>query len=409
MIEVTIHRLGHHGDGIARIDGSDIYVPNALPGEVIAGEVSGDQLTNPKVVLPSGERVKAPCSHFKTCGGCSLQHASDRYLADWKVGIVRTALEGQGLKLPRFLPIATSSASSRRRATLSGRKTKKGALVGFHMRASDDVVAIPGCTLLDPDILAGMPAFEALTRIGATRSSAIQISVTRSDDGLDIDIRKAREADRDLLGEAAQCAETHGLARISWNGEVVAQRNMPFQHFGVQKVVPPPGGFLQATREGEAALAVAVETALAGSRHIVDLFAGCGTFALRLAAQADVLAVENDAPALEALDRGFRAAHGVKTIKTEVRDLFRRPLLASELSHFDGVVIDPPRAGAAAQFAQLAESKVAKIASVSCNPVTFARDALPLVKAGYRMDWIQVVDQFRWSSHVELVACFSRT
>ena len=129
MIEVTIHRLGHRGDGIARIDGSDIYVPNALPGEVIAGEVSGDQLTNPKVVLPSSERVKAPCSHFKTCGGCSLQHASDRCLADWKVGIVRTALEGQGLELPRFLPIATSSASSRRRATLSGRKTKKGALV----------------------------------------------------------------------------------------------------------------------------------------------------------------------------------------------------------------------------------------------------------------------------------------
>jgi 23S rRNA (uracil1939-C5)-methyltransferase len=201
-----------------------------------------------------------------------------------------------------------------------------------------------------------------------------------------------------------QIAAGHGLARITWNGETVVTATPPALTLGRARVVPPAGGFLQATAEGEAALVAAVRAAVGPARRVADLFAGLGTFALPLAETAAVHAVEAEAPMLAALDRGWRDTPGLRRIDSERRDLYRRPLDAAELKGFDAVVLDPPRAGAEAQVTELAGAKVPVIAYASCNPATFARDARILVAAGYRLDWIEVIDQFRWSPHVELAA-----
>ncbi len=198
------------------------------------------------------------------------------------------------------------------------------------------------------------------------------------------------------------------LARLAWDGEPVAVLRPPVQAMGAARVVPPPGAFLQATAEGEAALRAAVSEATAGARRIADLFAGCGTFALPLAGAAQVLAVEGDAAMAAALDAGWRQAPGLRPVETQARDLFRRPLLAAEFAGIEAVVIDPPRAGAEAQSRELARSGVARVAAVSCDPASFARDAAILVAGGFTLDWVQPVDQFRWSGHVELAAGFSR-
>ena len=407
MQSFTIKRLGHQADGIADGPNGDIYVPFTLPGEVVQGVLSGDRLTDMRVLTSSPDRIKPPCVHFKTCGGCALQHVSDAFLATWKIEVVKTALTAQGLSA-RFLPIETSPPQSRRRATFSARRTKKGTMVGFHGRASDSLVEISGCQLLHPDLIAGLPAFAAITRIGATRSASISLAVTQSENGLDVDVKQAKPTDGPMLMELGALTERLKLARLSWNGETIASRIAPTQRFQTATVTPPPDAFLQATAHGQAALTKAVLAAIGPAKRVADLFAGCGTFTLPLAKLAEVHAVESDAAALAALDVGWRKAVGLKTITTQTRDLFRRPLEPSELDRFDAVVLDPPRAGAKAQVEALATSKVPCIAAVSCNPVTFARDAATLIAGGYRLDWVQVVYQFRWSPHVELVGSFTR-
>lgn len=402
MSGYRIARLGHLGDGITE-DG--LFAPFTLPGEEVAGEVVAGRIAAPRILTPSPNRVTPPCKHFRTCGGCALQHASDAFVAAWKVEVVETALKAQGLQAA-FQPIAISPPGTRRRAVLAGKRTRKGAMVGLHGRASDNIVAIPGCTLLHPAILAAIPALERLTILGATRKSVLTLSVTVSEGGLDVAIGNGRAVDGPLLASLGAFCANAGFARLTWNDEVIAVVNPPVQTFGQAQVVPPPGSFLQATAEGQAALTDAVLTALDGATRVADLFAGSGTFALALADRAEVHAVESDAAALAALDQGWRQVSGLKPVTSEARDLFRRPLLAAELARFDGVVIDPPRAGAEAQTLQLACSGISRIAFVSCNPVTFARDAAQLVAGGYRLARIQVVDQFRWSAHIELVAEF---
>ena len=407
-MKFVIDRLGHHGDGIALGPDGPVFVSQMLPGEEVTGDLAGDRLTNTRIVTPSDQRVRPPCVHAKTCGGCLLQHASDGFVAGWKVDIVKSALAGQGLQAD-FLPIVTSPPRSRRRATLSARRTKSGALIGFHARGSDTLVAVPECQLLHPDVMAGFAALEALVKIGGSRAGEVSFTVTRSLGGLDVSAIGGKPIESGLAMELARVVEAFGLARLTWNGETVALRTMPMQRFGRALVAPPPGAFLQATAEGEAALLAAVTAAVGPARRIADLFAGVGTFALPLAERAEVHAVEGEAAMVVAMEKGWRQTDGMRRLTVEARDLYRRPLEADELTGFDAVVIDPPRAGAEAQVATLAKSAVPVIASVSCNPVTFARDAKVLVQAGYVLTSIQIVDQFRWSSHVELVGRFQRT
>ena len=405
MTTVKIKRLGHLGDGIA--DGP-IYVPAALPGEVVSGTLDGEHLRDPKIDTPSENRVKPPCSHAKSCGGCQLQHASDAFVSDWKRDVVRQALAAHGIAVDLGEPVM-SPPQSRRRATFSVRRTKKGALAGFHMKASDTIISVPNCQLVHPDLTAALPMVEALGVLGASRKGELSVLVTRSDTGLDVSVMGGKEMDVDLHQSLAELAREYDLARIAWDGEIALQRRAPVLRLGSADVTPPPGAFLQATKEGEVALIDAVKQALTGAKRVVDLFAGCGTFALPLARDAMVHAVEGDRDMVNALDHAWRNAEGLKRITHESRDLFRNPLLPDELSKFDGVVIDPPRAGAAAQVAELASAKIPRIAHVSCNPATFARDTATLIRAGYDVEWVQVVDQFRWSTHVELVALLRRS
>jgi 23S rRNA (uracil1939-C5)-methyltransferase len=404
----TIERLGHKGDGIARQDERPVFVPLVLPGEVVEGEVQGDVMVAPRILTPSPDRVRPPCPHYRRCGGCLVQHASDRFVAEWKLGIVRAALEARGLPAP-IRRLHTSPPATRRRATLSGLRTKSGPLVGFHTRASDTVVAIPDCRVLHPALLAALPAFEALTALGAARKGQIRLKALASDTGIDVAVEEAKPLDPPLWSDLAAVAEAHDLARLTWNGEVLAERRPPALRIGPATVTPPPGAFLQATADGEAALRASVAEAVGDAQRIVDLFSGLGTFALPLATAAEVHAVEGEAALLSALDRGWRHAAGLHRVTTETRDLFRRPLEPAELVRFDAAVIDPPRAGAEAQAQRLAAGGPSRLAMVSCNAVTFARDARILADEGYALEWIDVIDQFRWSHHVELAAAFART
>lgn len=404
---LQIRQISIQGDGIADGPEGPIYIPFTLTDEVVDGDVVGNRIPKPRIVEPSSDRVKAPCSHFKNCGGCAMQHASDGYLADWKTDVVKTALAAHDLS-STFNPIITSPAQSRRRATFAAERTKKGVLIGFHGRASNTVVAIPSCKLLHPDIMATMPALEALTKIGASRKARISISVTQSAAGADVSVADAKEADGPTMVELGALVEQFKLSRLSWNGEIIAIRTPPLQTFDGIAVSPPVGAFLQATEAGQVALTESVLDAVGEAKNIVDLFAGCGTFSLPLARKAQVLAIEGDASLLKALDAGWRNGRGLKTLETQKRDLFRNPVLTEDLKKFDAVVIDPPRAGAKAQCEELAKTGIPRIAFVSCNPVTFARDAKILVDVGYTIEWVQVVDQFRWSAHVELVALFTK-
>ncbi len=403
-MQVTIERLGHQGDGIAP---GPVFVARCLPGEVVEGALEGDRIAAPRIVTPSPDRVRPPCPHYKSCGGCALQHASDGFVAGWKVGVVRSALVARGLDA---IPggIETSPTRTRRRAVLSARRTKGGALIGFHAPKSDAITRIPDCHLLHPDLIAAFPALEALVAQGASRTSTLRLNLALSDGGLDVAVTGGKPLDAALESRLAALAGRRGLARLSWEGEVIALIAPPAQLFGRARVIPPPGAFLQATKAGEVALLAGVRAALDGAARVADLFAGSGTFALPLAETAEVHAVDGEAGMLAALDAGWRKAEGLKRVTTDVRDLFRRPLLPDEFKGFDAVVIDPPRAGAEAQVAELARADVPRIAAVSCNPVTFARDAATLIAAGYRLDRLTVVDQFRWSTHIELVAGFSR-
>jgi len=280
--------------------------------------------------------------------------------------------------------------------------------MGFMGRRSDRVEDLTDCKLIRPDMLGLRSTCEGLARIGASRKGALKVQITESAAGWDLSVTGGKPLDGPMRAALAAEAQKADLARLSWEGEVVVMARPPLQTMGRARVAPPPDAFLQATREGEDALVAAVREAVSGARHIVDLFAGCGTFSLPLAETSLVHAVEGEAPMLAALDSGWRGATGLKQITHEARDLFRRPLEPLELRAYDAAVVDPPRAGAEAQVSRLTQSQIPVIAMVSCNPITFARDAATLAAAGFGLDWIQVVDQFRWSGHVELVARLSR-
>ncbi len=404
MREFVIERLGHQGDGIAP---GPVYAFQTLPGEKVIGDLDRNRLSAIRIVTPSSNRVRPPCRHFKTCGGCQMQHASDEFVALWKTEIVAKALAAHGVEAD-LLPVKTSPPRSRRRIVLSARRTKKGATAGFHQRGSDVIVEIQDCHLMHADLLVAVDVAKRLAIVGASRKAELSVTVMLSASGLDIAVTGGKELDGSLNIQLAQEAEQANLARLSWGDEVVVTRFQPEQTFGTAKVVPPAGAFLQATLEGEAALVRAVSDAVGmeGKRGI-DLFAGCGTFTLPLAEMFEMHGVEGEPEMLHSLDQGWRKAQGLKRVTTETRDLFLNPVLAEDLN-YDFAVIDPPRAGAEAQVRELAQTDLPCIAFVSCNPVTFARDAEILCKAGYTLDWVQVVDQFRWSIHVELAAKFSR-
>ncbi|MBM3604124.1 MAG: class I SAM-dependent RNA methyltransferase [Alphaproteobacteria bacterium] len=398
----TIERLGRKGDGVALAGNERALAALTLPGEVIEGVASDGRIPAPRIVTPSPDRVRPICAHYRACGGCALMHASEDFTGEWKQQVVRTALAAQQVVAPEP-ELHVSPLRSRRRAVLSGRRTKKGALVGFHARASDVIVDLAECHVMRPQIMAALPLLRRIVVAGASRSGELAMTVIHGPAGLDLAVRDGKPMDAALFQSLAALAEEGDLARLDWDGQTITRRR-PALPMGRAQVVPPPGAFLQATAEGEAALLAAVRQGVGSARHIADLFSGCGTFSLPLAEGARVHAVEGLAAPLAALDSAWRAAPGLEAVTTEVRDLARRPLLPDELTRFDAIVIDPPRAGAAAQMRQIALARVPQVVSVACDPVNFAKDARILADAGYRIDRLWVVDQFRFSPHVEMVA-----
>ena len=410
---VTIERLGHKGDAVAMTEAGPVFVPLALPGETVEIEREGDRGRVTEVITPSPERVIPICRYVGHCGGCTFQHwAAEPYEA-WKRSLVVDALARVGLS-PQIAPLLPAHGEGRRRATFHARATGTGRrgpdamIVGFAARRSHAVIAIDECPILAPTMAGALPAARAVAAELGPLAKPLDIQVTATETGLDMDVRGSGPLRPDRIAALVQVAGQLGLARLTRHGELVLQREPPVLTMGRARVTLPPGSFLQATAAGEAALVALVEAATAGRGRVADLFCGVGTFALRLAAYARVSAYESAAPAVEALSRAARGALGLKPIAAEARDLFRRPLLPLELKAFDAVVFDPPRQGAEAQARQLAASAVPLVVGVSCDPATFARDAAILTQGGYRLESVTPVDQFLYSAHVELVGVFRR-
>ncbi len=420
-LEVTIEEIGARGDGIARLaDGGRLYVPFTVPGDrarVRLGDRHPDGYAGRVVeLLAEGAGRAAPaCRHFGSCGGCALQHLDEAHYRRWKLALLETALARQKIAPGAIRPLLVSPPASRRRAELAAVRRKSDLVLGFHARASHQVIDLAECPVLRPAIVALLAPLRELLFAVLEPGGRADALVTESDSGLDLLLVSDAALGLKRRERLAAFAEAADLARIARRhpmgsgAEPIVERRPVRARFGDTAVELPPGAFLQPTREGEAALGRAVAEAVGGARRIADLYAGCGTFALPLAAAGrQVRAFEAEKHAVAALDAASRAAAGRLRLAAEERDLARRPLEREELARTDAVVIDPPRAGAKAQAAALAASGVARIAAVSCNPATFARDARILADGGYGIEWIQPVDQFLWSPHLELVACLSR-
>lgn len=401
---LAISHVGHRGDGVA--DGH--FVPFTLPGEVVEVEGSEERVLPSRIVTPSPDRVDPPCPHFGTCGGCALQHWARAPYLDWKRDLIAAALRQHGLDAG-IAPAIDAHGEGRRRVTFHARRGAGPRLVtGFAAARSHAIVAIDACPLLAPGLAGALSAARAIAAVLQGLGKPLDLQVTATAGGLDMELRgpgRLAERDRLRLIEAAGAA---GLVRLTNHGDLVMQREQPAVLVDGLSVPLPPGAFLQATEAGEATLAHLVAEAVGRAKSVADLFCGVGPFALRLARKAKVLAVDADAPAIAALAAATRTASGLKPIRAETRDLFRRPLQPAELKGLDAVVFDPPRAGAEAQAKALARADIGRIVAVSCNPGTFARDAALLVAAGWKLGTVTPVDQFRWSAHVELVAAFSR-
>ncbi|WP_137391293.1 class I SAM-dependent RNA methyltransferase [Rhodoligotrophos defluvii] len=402
-----IDAMGRRGEGIARGEEGRVFVPFTLPGETVLIEREGDRGFLAALVEQSADRVDPFCRHFGRCGGCALQHWRYEAYAAWKCALVTTALRHQGIAA-EVGPLIDAGGEGRRRIALHVRYHKGQAQAGFMEPRSHRLLDLDACPIVVPALAGAAELARAIGQVfqGATRSLDVQITAT--DGGLDCHVKGLRGLSLDQRMDVARIAEAFDLARLTFGRELIAERRPPLVSMGAAQVKLPPGGFLQATAAGEAALSALVEELTAGMRRVADLFCGVGPFALRLAARARIHAVDADAAAVAALTAAARATSGLKPISAEMRDLFKRPLLADELAHFDAVVFDPPRAGAEAQARALATSSVPRVIAVSCDPATFARDAAVLAGGGYRVSRVVPVDQFKWSAHVETVACFDR-
>jgi 23S rRNA (uracil1939-C5)-methyltransferase len=409
--QLTVTRLGHRGDGIADTPTGPVYVSYTLPGETVTVEaVAGhpDRRHLIRVDRPSPARLAPICKHFGQCGGCATQHWSLAEYHLWKRERVVEALARAGVTAP-VAPLVDAHGRGRRRAVLHARSGAHDLLeVGFTAPRAHTIVAVDACPILAPGLAGAIPVAWAIAGILKPARKPLDIHITASDDGLDVDVRGSGPLSAQLASSLAGIAAAHQLARLTRHGDLLAQRAQPTLKIGRARVPLPPGAFMQATAEGEAVLARLVVGHIGTARHVADLFAGIGPFALRLAEQTRVTAADSDASAIDALKRAASAATGLKPIDVSTRDLFRRPYTSAELKAFDAIVFDPPRQGAEAQARQLAACGVPLVVAVSCDAKTFARDARILVDGGYRLATVTPVDQFRYSHHVEIVAKFVR-
>lgn len=411
MERLVITRIGNRGDGIADTSAGAVFVPYALPGETaevepIVGHPDRRHLL--QVESASAERVAPICPHFGTCGGCATQHWNLARYREWKRGLVAEALTHEGFNVP-IDALIDAHGEGRRRATFHARRGTHDVLeVGFAAARAHHVIGIDACPILAPSLNGAIQAAWAIAEELKPTRKPLDIAVTATETGLDIDVRGSGELNAARAASLARIAEMQKLARLTRHGELIAQRAAPTVTMGRARLTLPPGAFLQATVAGEAELARLVMQHAGKAQNLADLFCGVGPFALRLAEHARVTAADIDAGAIAALKAATAMTSGLKPVEAEARDLFRRPFMAAELKRFNAVVFDPPRQGAEAQARELAKSAVPLVVAVSCERTTFARDARILIDGGYRLTAVTPVDQFRYSFHVEIVARFER-
>jgi 23S rRNA (uracil1939-C5)-methyltransferase len=389
-VHELIVRIAARGDGVTP---SGRHVPFGVPG---------DALMDDGALAPGPHHQEPPCRHFPECGGCQIQHADDEAYRGYLVSRIETALAQHGLATDIREP-HLSPPRSRRRATLRALKVGSGGVLGFNAEKSHRIVDMRECHILRPELFALVAPLRQLLGTLLASKRAAEVQLTLVDQGPDVLLKGVGVESLESIERVTTFATARGLARLSVDRGLGPETLYePQQATVTLSGVPlrfPVGGFLQATEDGEAALVAAVREAVAEARGIADLFAGLGTFAMATKASHAAEASRDSAAMLKAAAPNMAVEH---------RDLYRRPLDVAELRRFQAVILDPPRAGAVEQVRALAASAVARVAYVSCNPATFARDARVLVDGGCGLDWVRPVGQFRWSTHVELAACFSR-
>ena len=397
----TVVRLAGRGDGVTD---AGRYVSLAAPGDVAV--IDGATVS----IEPGPNHATPPCSHFPDCGGCQLQHVADPAYAEWAAARIVFALAQQGLEPGEVMPVHLSPPRSRRRASLRAVRKGRDIALGFNAENSHRIVDMRECHVIAPALFALVAPLRALlaTLVGPGQGAGVTMTLTA--EGVDLMLSNVPAETYEEIERLTAFAGTNGLARLTVEGagglQTLAEARQPVVRFDGVPVALPPGAFLQATADGEAALTAAVLAGTEGATRVADLFCGLGTFALPLARTAQVHAADAARDPVLALGAAARASG--RPVTADHRDLFRRPLTADELNRFDAVVFDPPRAGAVAQVAALARSTVPRIVAVSCNPATFARDAAMLATGGYRIERLWPVGQFRWSTHLELAALLVR-
>lgn len=379
-------------------------MPYTAPGDVVRADVG--RLA--EIIEPSPHRATPVCRHFGTCGGCALQHLDEQTYRTFKRGLVVHALAQRGIENPIINDPIVVAPKTRRRAALKAAKQNGDVKIGFNARASHAIVDMRECHVLTPGIFALTIKLRPLMHSLLREGEQAELHITEADNGFDLSLKMKRANAPAVVSQIAQRAQQMGIVRVTSGTEPLAEFEAPHLNVANADIRLPPECFLQATREAEHALQNIVLEAAGNARHIADLFCGIGTFSLPLGLRARVHAADADAAMIEALTTAARGVQGLKPFTPERRDLFRRPLVPTELNKFDTIVLDPPRAGAAAQIEQIAKSKAARVIYVSCNPASFARDARTLVDAGYRLGPVTSVDQFLWSAQLELAATFEK-
>jgi 23S rRNA (uracil1939-C5)-methyltransferase len=421
--QVRIDRMGSEGDGIARQpDGIPLYVPFTLPNEIVVAQPlrsrgDGWQAAAETIAEASDARVTPPCRHFGRCGGCVLQHWRDEEYRVWKAGLLSHALHQAGFTPPDPIALIPGLPGERRRVDFAVRKAGGRLILGLHEQRSADVVDITDCLVLHSDLMALMaPLRGLLPRLRAIRREA-SVIINLLDAGPDLLLRTDAPltlADRTALTDFAAA---HGLPRVSHvlgndTPETIGLLRPAVTTLSGVAVRPPPGAFLQATAEGQAAIIAGVLRALPAKitarTRIAELYAGCGTLTFALAPAVRVAAFEGDAATSAALRQAVNQGGQAGRVEAVQRDLARQPLSAKELAAFAAVVLDPPHGGAAAQIGQIAAAGVSPVIYVSCNPTSLSRDARVLHGAGYRLAAATAIDQFLWSARLESVTVFHR-
>lgn len=393
----TVIRIAAKGDGVTA---EGCHVPFGVPGDFL--EADG-------TLVPGPHHVEPPCRHFPQCGGCQLQYADETALADYVTTRVVFAAEGQGIAIGELLPTHLSPPRSRRRATLHGLKTAQGAVLGFREAGSHRVVDMHECHVLRPELFALVEPLRALIAAWGGKAP-VDVALTLSDQGVDCGLKGLAIEGLGPTEALLDFAREHRLARLSldqgYGPEMLWEPGRVTVTLAGVAVQMPAGAFLQPTRDGEAVLLRDAKIFLQDTKIVADLFSGLGTFAFALAGPAKLLAVEAARDAHVACKAAASRANG--ELHALHRDLFRNPLQPDELNRFDAVLLDPPRAGAREQVAAIAASTLQRVAYVSCNPSSWARDAKLLAHAGFRLEKLRPVGQFRWSTHVELTSLFVR-